>query len=132
MKRLAILAILAAVAVPASTASAAPPPPIAFGRMGGNVLPFRVSVSATGTVTAVGAQPGRARVSPAALSALRVAVARAGLATMPTLTVCPGTLPDFAALWIRVGTRQVAVRGGCRPAFTRAYQALARAVGLPA
>jgi hypothetical protein len=130
MKRLAILVSLAAAVVTAPAASAAPAPPLAFGRAGGNILPYRLTISPAGVVAGVGAEPAHARLTLAALTAVRAAVAAARLAEMPSLTVCPGTLPDFAGRWIRVGTRQVTVRGDCRPAFTHAYDALARAVGL--
>src|SRR5689334_7643695 len=124
---LALAGLVAALAA-ASSAPARTPPALAFGRSGGNIVPFTVVISATGHVTANGATPRTQKVPPAALASLRRLAAAAQLSTMRALTLCPQTLPDFAAAWIRIGTHRVAVRGTCRPSFSRLYASLARAV----
>ena len=44
---------------------------------------------------------------------------------LPLLTMCQGSLPDFATSFVRVGARTVRVRGGCIPAYQRLFKALA-------
>ena len=95
-------------------------------------LPYSVTILPTGRVVPSGVRVARAAVAPATLKSLVGPAAVARLSSMPALTICPQTLPDFAASWIRIGTKRVAVRGACRPAFSRLYASLARAAGLPA
>lgn len=127
-----IVATLLAALAAASAAPAQSAPALSFGRGGGNIAPFTVSISATGHVTAVGVRVGKRDVPQATLKTLLRLAASARLSAMSSLTLCPQTLPDFAAPWIRVGTHRVAVRGTCRPGFNRLYTALTHAVALSA
>ncbi len=108
MRRLALLALLAAVLAAcgsSSTSTAAKSGPIVFGVSGGNVRPFHKEIPA--------AQAGSLQ------RKVRAAFA-AGLASRQ----CPGTLPDVATMYIRFAGRTVRVHGACEPAFTRLWNAL--------
>jgi hypothetical protein len=101
----------------------------AFGRTGGNIMPFTVSITTGGQVTATGAAPAHAtKVSKLRLANLDRAVLDAQFQTMPAVTNCPGTLPDIASQVIRVGGRTVRVHGGCVARFNRLWTAMNRAV----
>lgn len=116
------MAVLAVVAALAQTG-------FAFGRDGGNIMPFTVAIAASGRVTATGAAPAHAAtVSRLRLAKLDRAVRDAQLAKLPKLTMCPGTLPDIAAQFIRVGGRTVRVHGSCVARFNRLWTALNTAV----
>jgi len=132
MTRTIIIGALLAALVAATAAPAQPAPVLAFGRSGGNIAPYTVSISATGRVTAVGVKVGRRDVPPAMLKTLLRLAAATRVSATSSLTLCPQTLPDFAAPWIRVGAHRVAVRGTCEPRFARLYEALTHAVALGA
>jgi hypothetical protein len=101
----------------------------AFGRTGGNIMPFSIAIATTGHVTATGPAPEHTTtVSRLRLGNLDRAVFDAKFKTMPTMTLCPHTLPDIAAQYIRVGGRTVRVHGSCVPRFNRLWAALNRAV----
>jgi hypothetical protein len=134
LARLAPLLVLApALLAPAQSSGAASPPAFQFGRAGGNVVPATITVAANGAVTAQHATVMRHRLTASTLASLKRTEAAVGFATLPPLTLCPHTLPDFAARWVAAptatGTRRVAVRGTCVPRFNRLYAALAAAVG---
>ena len=124
------LAALVAVGVALAAASAASASPrYAFGRAGGNIAPFTVTIAPTGRVAVTGpARVGRTTLTAAQLSALATIVAR--LAGLPARTLCTGSLPDFASQFVTAGGRTVSVRGSCSPRFTRTWNALASAVRL--
>jgi hypothetical protein len=128
MRRAVLLVVVAALAAPAAGAAT---PRYSFGRESGNIVPFTVTIAATGAVRVAGpVRVSRTSLNAARLASLGTAVAQARLATLPRLTSCPGTLPDIAATWIAAGSRKVAVHGSCSARFTRAWNALAAAVGL--
>jgi hypothetical protein len=136
MRRLAL--VVAALAVASGTAAlAAPrtPTSYAFGRSGGNIAPFTVSIAADGTVTVNGpVRTTRKRVSATGMAHLASVLRRAHFSRLPATTRCTGTLPDFAAFFVtvRVGSSQrtVLVHGDCSRRFTTVLKALDRAVGL--
>jgi len=101
----------------------------AFGRTGGNIMPYRISIATSGRVTATGPAPAHTSlVSKLRLANLNRAVFDAQFDTMPAFTNCQGTLPDIAAQLIRVGGRTVRVHGACVPRFNRLWAAMSRAV----
>ena len=124
--RVTLAALLAAAASAAPAAQAALPSPISFGRSGGNIRPFTVTIGASGRVSATAATVTRTRVSARTLARLE----RLAAALPAGRRACPGTLPDVAALFVRVGPRTASVHGACSAAFESAYAALAAAVGL--
>lgn len=102
---------------------------LAFGRTGGNIMPFTISIAPSGRVTASGPAPDHvATVSKARLAMLDRAVRAADVSTLPVATNCPGTNPDVAWELIRLGGRTVRVHGACVTRFTRLWDAMNRAV----
>jgi hypothetical protein len=119
---LAVMALLALVTALAQTG-------FAFGRTGGNIMPFTISIATSGRVTATGAAPAHATmVSKLRLATLNRAVLDDRFESMPAVTNCPGTLPDIASQVIRVGGRTVRVHGGCVARFNRLWTAMNHAV----
>ncbi|MBV8079792.1 MAG: hypothetical protein JO186_05375 [Actinobacteria bacterium] len=99
-----------------------------FGRTGGNIRPFTVTISAGGAVTANGATVGRTKLTAVQLRA--VASAFKAVASLPASTLCPHTLPDVAAQFLANGAKRVSVHGGCSASFTSTWNALAATVKL--
>jgi hypothetical protein len=131
MKRV-LAAVLVSLAVAPAAASAAPTTGFAFGRSGGSIRPFSLTVATSGAVTATGAAPWhRTRLSKQQLANLNRVAFVTQFATLPLATNCSGTLPDVASQWIRVGDRTVRVHGTCVPRFDRLWTALDRAVTTP-
>jgi len=126
--RLLVTAVAAAaLAGPAGAAS----PPLAFGRAGGNIRPFTITIASNGAVHAFGpVGVGRTTLTAAQEASLRTVVAKARLAALPATIRCAAVLPDIATSWIRVGARTVRVYGNCLARFERVWNALAGAVRL--
>jgi hypothetical protein len=128
VRRFALIPVVAAAAIlvgPAASAS----PGYSFGRAGGNIMPFTVTISAAGAVKVSGpVKVGRAHLTASRLASIDSAAV--GLAWAQVPKMCPGTLPDIASTWIKVGTRTVSVHGSCSPVFTQAWNALTTAVRL--
>jgi hypothetical protein len=128
VRRLLVLAALAAV-LSACGSSAAAHTPIAFGVSGGNLVPYTVTIQPNGLVRVRGSMTVKHHrpIRAAKVRSLREAVQGAHL----TSRQCPGTLPDVASRFIRVGGRTVTVHGACEPHFQTLWTELAQAVGLP-
>jgi hypothetical protein len=129
--RLAVVAL--AVALGAQAAQASSTPALRFGRSGGNIAPFTVTISPTGRVTAQGpvrlARP-RLTPSPDAVHGLVDLAKAEGFFRMPATTVCRGTLPDFASSFVAVGSKRVSVRGSCNRRFSQLYAVLEAIAGV--
>lgn len=138
MRRLLPVAVAAvALAVPAAGSAHSVATTYAFGRAGGNILPFRVAIAADGAVTVTGpVQPAKTHVTARDLARVATLVRTQRFLSLSRSTSCAGTLPDFAALYVTVrsheGSRTVRVRGSCSPRFSKVYAALAQAVGMRA
>jgi hypothetical protein len=105
----------------------------AFGRLGGNIRPYTVSIASDGRVHVSGpVAAGRMKLTAAQLASLDRAVAGARFAALPAMTNCVGTLPDIASTFIRVGAKVVRVHGNCVPRYAKLFTALSRAVMLNA
>jgi hypothetical protein len=110
------------------------PPSFAFGRTGGNIIPFRVTIGKDGRVTATGPQKLTLTFATVALRNGLAKLAQAeGFWTMPAFVSCPGTLPDVAAHFVTVSaggkTRTVTSHGSCKAAFEELYAVLSASVG---
>jgi hypothetical protein len=102
-----------------------------FGRVGGNIRPYTVSIGNDGRVHVSGpVTAGRMKLTGAQLATLNGAASAARFTTLPNVTNCPGTLPDVAATFIRVGARTVRVHGACVARYAKLFTALTRAVAL--
>lgn len=101
--------------------------PIRFGLAGGNIAGYTVSIRPDGRVTV----DGVVGISHRKIAARRVR--RLGReirnAHLAKSRVCPGTLPDVGAEFIRLGSRTFTRRGTCEPRFQRVWDDLLRAVG---
>ena len=128
-----MLAVLAAAVT--LGAAAASPMSYAFGRTGGNIVPFTITIAASGAVAVTGpAHATKARLGTRAMAALAAAVRTQRFFSLPRVVSCSGALPDFASSFVTVRrrdtSRTVVVRGDCSARFTRVYTALAAAVGM--
>jgi hypothetical protein len=128
---LVVALVLPLSAMPSSGSSATS---FAFGRVGGNIEPFTVTIAADGSVQANGpAQPYKRKVGAADLARVTRVVVAQRFFSLPRSTSCPKTLPDFASRFVTVhlhgASRRVVVRGECSSRFSAVYAALAKAVG---
>ena len=135
MTRFAPAAAVIVVAFGAHGADGASTPRFAFGRSGGNIVPFTVAISGTGRISARGpVSPSRTSVPRRTLRSLLPLARREGFFTMPPTIVCSGTLPDFASFFVAVttssGTKRVSVRGSCNRRFADVYAKLSSAAGM--
>jgi hypothetical protein len=122
-----LLLVFAVGSVPAS--SAVQPSGFAFGRLGGNIRPYTVTIANSGVVRTSGAvDVGRTKLTPLQLGGLNRIATETSFVTLPKATNCSGTLPDVAATYIRVGARTVRVHGGCVPRYQRLLRALQASV----
>ena len=132
MLRLAL--VVAGIVAATSTAALAAPratTSYAFGRTGGNIEPFTVSIAASGAVTVNGpVRTTKSQLSPAAMSRLSSVLRAARFSTLPAATRCKGELPDIAADFVTAGGRTVLVHGTCSRRFTAVLTAMMHAVGL--
>jgi hypothetical protein len=119
------LLVVAAALVAVQAADASPKTGFEFGRVGGSIRPFTVSIATSGAVTATGAAPTHRRLlTKRQLANLNRIAFDIDFQTLPAITACPGTLPDVAADFIRVGARTVRVHGTCLRRFDRLWAAL--------
>ena len=119
---LAVIAVLSHPAAPAKTG-------FAYGRTGGSIMPFTVTIATTRAVTDSGAAPAHVEtITKARLADLNRIAFVVDFATLPLNTRCKKALPDIAAQFIRVGSRTVRVHGSCVRGFNRLWSALSRAV----
>ena len=123
-----------AATAPAGTASGAQMT-FAFGRTGGNIRPFTITIAGDGSVTATGpVQTLKSQLDPRQLAKLARVVNAQRFSALPQKTLCPDALPDVASQFVIVHrgslTRRVLVHGRCSARFTKIYTALTNAVGL--
>jgi hypothetical protein len=127
----ALLALGLVAASLASVATASQQTGFALGRTGGNIRPFTVAIAADGRVSVSGpVQAGRTELTRTQLATLAKLAADTHFAALPKTTNCPGTLPDVASTFVRVGPRTVRVHGECVPRYSRLWRALTTAVKL--
>ena len=115
----------------APAAGASPQRGFAFGRLGGNIRPYTVSIASNGSVRVSGSvTAGRMNLTAAQLATLDRAVTDARFGAFPSMTNCPGTLPDIATTFIRLGAKTVRVHGNCVARYAKLFTALSHAVKL--
>jgi hypothetical protein len=110
-------------------------PTFAFGRAGGNIIPFRVSIARDGTVSSTGpVKPTAAAASLPLRNGLARLAKAEGFFTMPTSLACGVGNPDIASRFVTVTafgkTRTVFARGACSQAFEELYAVLAASIGV--
>ena len=136
MHRIVLIIVSAVLAAPALGSASPGAASFAFGRTGGNIAPFTVTISSSGAVRVNGPVEPRVKVlGPATRARLAALVAATRFSTLPLTTRCRGALPDVASNFVTVrragSTRTVLVHGDCSSRFSRLYDALAGAVGIP-
>jgi hypothetical protein len=125
----AVLLVLAVAALPA--VSAVQPTGFAFGRLGGNIRPYAITIANSGVVRVTGpVSVGRKLLTPVQLATLNRIATETNFTMMPTATNCPGSLPDSATTYVRVAAHTVRVHGGCVPRYERLLKALKASVRL--
>jgi hypothetical protein len=124
-----VLLLLMLAASAASASSALQPTGFAFGRLGGNIRPYRVTIANSGVVRTTGAvEVRRTKLTALQLGGLNRIATETNFVTLPKATSCRGALPDVAATYIRVGARTVRVHGACVPRYQRLLRALQASV----
>lgn len=132
MRRIVVGLGAAALLVPAAATAAKSQTGFAFGRDGGNIMPFTITVATNGSVKDSGSAPAhRTLVTMQQLATLNRVAFEVDFEHLRTVTACPKTLPDIAAEFIRVGDRTVRVHGRCVARFNRLWAALSRATRKP-
>jgi hypothetical protein len=102
-----------------------------FGRTGGNIRPYTVTIANSGVVRTSGAVRVRRRhVEPVQLAALNRVATETRFTTLPAATNCRGSLPDVAGTYVRVGARTVRMHGDCSQRYERMLNALKSSVRL--
>src|SRR3954451_151189 len=120
------VALLAAL-VPTASARTSAKTGFAFGQDGGNIQPFAVVISVQGAVQTTGPVDARRRtLTRLQLAELNRLAVTTGFTHLTQRTNCPGTLPDVAATYIRVGARTVHVHGNCVVPYKKLWGALQR------
>ena len=143
---LAVVAVVSALSVDATprmghAQALRPPPPQAtfvFGREGGNIRPYTVTIYTDGTVSASGpVSPTPRHLTEAAdtIASLLTLARAAGFFALPTQIVGHG-LPDVGGRFIRIhtahGTKAVQVRFVRVAAFDQLYAVLLAVAGMTA
>jgi hypothetical protein len=134
MRRAILFAALAALTslVPAADATTQPTG-FAFGRLGGNIRPYIVTIANSGVVRTFGAvMVERGHITTAQLAQLNRVATETHFTVIPTSTNCHGSMPDVATTFVRVGARTVRVHGSCAPRYQRMLKALMASVHLDA
>ena len=136
MPRLVLIIVSATLAFPALGSATPGTTSFVFGRTGGNIAPFTVTISNSGAVSATGpVQPRVTVVGPAARARLVGLLRTTRFSSLPPTTRCSGAVPDFASNFVTVrragATHTVLVHGDCSTRFSTLYDALARTVGIP-
>jgi hypothetical protein len=127
MGRALLIVLAAAALVPA--ASASEQRGFAFGRIGGNIRAYSVSITNDGVVRTHGAvEVGRMKLTLVQVAELNRIASVTRFTALPLKTSCKGTLPDVAATFIRVGPRTVHVHGSCVARYSRLWKALTHTV----
>ncbi len=127
----ALVAVLLLAAALPSAAGASSQRGFAFGRTGGNILPFTVTIENDGSVHVTGpVAVMRTKLTRLQVADLNRVVATNGFERLKPMNDCPGVLPDVAATFVRVGPLRVQVHGSCLARYQHVYNALARAVRL--
>jgi hypothetical protein len=126
MGRLLVVTLVAAALAPAAGASEKLG--FAFGRVGGNIRPYTITIDNDGRIRVSGpVEVGRKKITAMELVNLNRAAIATRFSTLELTYQCPRTLPDVAARFIRVGAHTVRVHGSCVVRFEHMWAALRRA-----
>jgi hypothetical protein len=109
-------------------------PTFAFGRTGGNIVPFTVTIAGNGHVSATGPEHVTATQASTPLRNGLAKLAKAeGFFTLPASIPCGRINPDVAGRFVTVTaygkSRTVTERGTCNAAFEELYAVLGASTG---
>jgi hypothetical protein len=97
---------------------------ISFGRTGGNIIPYHVSISGTGAVTTRGPVQSTKHVSIVAVRGLFTLAGAERFSSLPRRISCKGTSPDIASTFITINGTTVTSHGLCNRRFAELYAVL--------
>ena len=103
---------------------------ITLGRSGGTIVPYSFTIAPGGAVSAKGIAGAAPKSVTSAEDERLSGLVRDSFLKLKS-EQCPGTFPDESAMFITALCKTVTVRGTCEPGFTKLWNALAKAVGLP-
>ena len=135
-----LAALTAALAVPIAvfaggSAKRQTSPSFSFGRTGGNIVPYTVTIGRNGTVSANGpVQPTATTASIPLRNGLAKLARAEGFFTMTTSIFCAKVNPDVASQFVTISafgkTRTVTAHGTCSAPFEELYAVLSASVGV--
>ena len=129
MRRALPFAALLAVIGVLPAAGAVQPTGFAFGRLGGNIRPYTVTIGNSGAVHATGAvMVARTHVTAEQIVALNRVATETRFTVLPLKTNCRSSLPDVAMTYVRVGAHTVRVHGNCMVRYQRMLRSLIASV----
>ena len=130
MRRL-ILSAVVVLGLAACGGSATPSGPlkITFGRVGGLIVPYSVTIAPGGAVTTTGSPPATPTPLTRAQDMVLSNQVRDEIGKLKSAS-CPGDFPDEASLFITALGKTVRVRGNCDRDFLNLFDALTTATGL--
>jgi hypothetical protein len=130
VRRLTLLALLAlGLAACGGSSASKGTVKITFGRSGGLIVPYSVTIAPGGAVTTQGNPPVKPKSLPSAKDVELSGLVRDGFGKLKS-EQCPGTFPDEASQFITAMGKTVTVRGTCEPGFTKLWDSLTGALGL--
>ena len=129
MRRLILLAVLVlGLAACGGSGKQNGPVKITFGREGGLIAPYSITIAPGGAVTTTGSPPATPASLTSAQDLLVSNQVRDGIGKLKSES-CPGDFPDEASFFITALGKTVTVRGNCEQGFTDLFNALTTAVG---
>jgi len=132
MRRLTLLALLALGLAACGGGSGTPKDAvqIKFGRVGGMIMPYTITIAPNGTVTSEANPPATPPKSISSAEVERLSnLVRDSIDKLTTLQ-CAHSLPDETSNFITALGKNVTVRGNCEPGFTKLSNSLTNALGL--
>jgi len=102
---------------------------ISFGRTGGNIIPYTVSVSQAGAVTTSGPVTAPKAIPVPAVNGLLVLARAERFSTLPARIQCAGVHPDVAGTFVSIAGRTVISHGACNRQFNELYAVLRAVAG---
>ena len=103
---------------------------ISFGRTGGSIIPYHVSMSRTGAVTTSGPVQSTKHVSIVAVRGVLTLAGAERFSSLPRRISCKGTLPDIASTYITINGTTVTSHGSCNRRFAELYAVLEAVTGI--
>src|ERR1051326_6305115 len=105
--RVALAAVIALLLATGAAARTTSQPMFQFGRVGGNIKPYTVTINSDGTLDhsrSVRLAKPNTKLSQTRLAALLRYARTQRFWSLPKLTLCRGSLPDFASSYVTIHT----------------------------